>query len=317
MTQPAQPWTGLENVGPDKPLKFRRRVAALLYSGRPKTALKLANSALEAEISPNGRSKQQIQKIGADAALFTGDVKPYLQYSQKVRAEFPLQGEATLENLIAGKCVAIVGSADTGDTLGEIIDGFDVVVRAQYDPEFVSSSPSSLGSRTDVAYYSGRDLGAVLGELPGIVESGGLKFVVARAGDYTRHPELLEEGDAPCLRFYRHECSLYFHGRPLGVPRMVYDLLQFQPAEIGLFNIDLYSGQRWFAEGYRAREQSAFGPHSIMNDLLIVHDLLTDFRFLKAVKRSGVLVGYGASQRVLALTEDEYVTQLEKGGVFV
>lgn len=188
-----------------------------------------------------------------------------------------------------------MGPADTGDTLGETIDGFDLVVRAQYDPVFVSSSPSPLGSRTDVTYYSGRDPSAALGELSGVVESGGLKLVVARAGDYTRHAELLGEDDAPLLRFYRYECSLYFHGRPLGVLRMVYDLLQFQPAEIGLFNIALYSGKRWFAEGYRAREQSVFGPHSIMNDLLIVHDLLTDFRFLKAVKRSGVLVGYGAT----------------------
>lgn len=306
----------LQKVGADKPAKLRRRLAALLYAGRPKTALTVANSAAAEAQQLSRRVVQQVQKLAADAALFTGDTEPYTDYAREAGKSLPLPGEEQIEELVSGKRVAIVGPADTGDALGETIDGFDLVVRAQYAPQFVSSRRESLGSRTDVAYYSGRDLHAALDKLPGVVESGQLKLVVARPGDYTRHGQLLEAGAAPWLRFYRQECSLYFHGRPLGVPRMVYDLLQFQPAEIGLFNIDLYSGGRWFADGYRAPEQSAFGPGSIMNDLMVVHDLLTDFRFLRALTRAGAVVGYGASQRVLSMTEEEYVFQLEKGGAF-
>lgn len=305
----------LQNVDAGNPAKFRRRLAALLYAGRPKTALKLAQQAVETTRETGGRSAQQIQKLAADLALFTGDVEPHLALTQKAREQMPLPGEDLLARLVTGKRVAVVGPADTGDALGEVIDRFDVIVRTQYAPDFVNAHTETLGSRTDIAYYSGRDLTAAAQDLPGIVEAGGLKLVVARPGDRTRHAELASESP-DWLRFYRQDSSLYFHGRPLGVPRMVYDLLQFRPQEIGLFNIDLYSGARWFAGGYREEKQSVFAPHSIMNDLLIVHDLLTDFRFLEALRRSGAVVGYGASGKVLSMSEEEYVTQLEKGGAF-
>ncbi len=99
---------------------------------------------METTRETGGRSAQQIQKLAADLALFTGDVEPHLALTQKAREQVPLPGEDLLARLVTGKRVAVVGPADTGDALGEVIDRFDVIVRTQYAPDFVSAHTETL-----------------------------------------------------------------------------------------------------------------------------------------------------------------------------
>lgn len=258
----------------------------------------------------NAGTYRQAEKLHADAELLRGNLAPYVNYVAKARETAPLPGEQEMAELIRGKRVAIVGPADTGDSFGELIDQYDVVVRANYNPEFIAANHATQGSRTDIAYYNGRDIEQMLEQLEGEIEQGQLKMIVGRPLSYTS----LKDRELPWLRFYRTDFPLYFEGHPLGVQRISYDLLQFEPAEVTLFNTDFYTGQ--FAVGYRAAKDTVFGPGSMLNDLLVQHDLSFDFRFMKALVSTGVLNGAGKSGRVLGRTKDQYLRQLETEGVF-
>ncbi len=52
----------------------------------------------------------------------------------------------------------------------------------------------------------------------------------------------------------------------------------------------------------------------MLNDLIISHDLKTDFKLFKAMQATGVLTAQGVTKDVLDLTPDEYVAKLEQGG---
>lgn len=113
------------------------------------------------------------------------------------------------------------------------------------------------------------------------------------------------------LRFYRHDFSLGFHGPPMGIGRILYDVLQYQPAEVGLFNIDFFSGQTAFSKGYREDKDQGLGPYSIVNEIILAHDLAFEHRLTKAMAATGVLQAHGVAGKVLALSEAEYVEKLE------
>ncbi|WP_258934930.1 hypothetical protein [Nesterenkonia pannonica] len=94
---------------------------------------------------------------------------------------------------------------------------------------------------------------------------------------------------------------------------MVYDLAQFEPAEIAVFNTDLYTGTDAFAVGYREDKDTVFGPGSAMNDLIVNHDLRFDFTFLQRLQQAYLLTAHGRTAEVLSLTPDQYVRALETG----
>lgn len=279
-------------------------LSALLYLRREKEAGQVLDE-IEKE-AEDADKQRQLSKLRADIELLKGDHHPYIEYSERARRELPLNADSAMEALIKGRRVAIVGPADTGDTFGDVIDSFDVVVRTNFDSDFVRTHRTSMGSRTDIAYYSGRDLASGFERISESVAQGELKLVVGRMRSYYEYQHL----DVPWLRFYRHEFPLYFHGQPLGVQRMCYDLLQFDPAEICLFNTDFYTGQ--FTVGYREASDTVFGPGSVMNDLIVNHDLSFDFTFTQALRQADVLTAAGKAAEVLSLSLDEYLQRLEQ-----
>lgn len=285
---------------------LKQLMQTLSYVGDNEQAAQLADPQFWS--TTDRHTRRQLAKLHADAQLMTGDLQPYLDFSAEARRSAPLPGETEMEDLIRGKRVAIVGPADTGDRLGELIDSYDVIVRTNYNPEFVSANTTTMGSRTDIAYYGGKDLGERLSEIQGIVDTTDLKMVVGRAFSFDAH----RGHDLPWLRFYRNEFPLYFHGLPLGVQRMSYDLLQFEPSEVALFNTDFYTGQ--FTAGYRQDKDTVFGPGSMLNDLLVQHDLLFDFKFMRALQATGIVKGQGKAGHVLGRTPQQYITTLESEG---
>lgn len=251
----------------------------------------------------------QVKKLRADAELMTGKLDGYVDYSREARERTPLVADDTMEKLIKGKRVALVGPAETGDRLGHIIDEYDVVVRPRYQPEFLKENRDSQGSRTDITYYSGQDLTSLFESISTAAESGEVKVVNARPFSYAAHAHR----DLPWLRFYRQDFSLCFHGGSLGIQRMAYDLLQFEPAEICVFNSDLYTGNSMFTTGWRHGD--TFGPYSHINDIVVSHDVKSEFRFMKALMSTGVVTAQGRAAEVLAQTPEEYVRAVEEAGV--
>lgn len=256
--------------------------------------------------TPDPVSRLQVKKLQADVALLTGDHLPLVKHVEARAAERPLAGEELARDLIKGKRVAIVGPADTGENLGELIDSYDLVVRPRHQPEFVAAHPQRLGHRTDIAYYAGKDYRGVEDELQAAITARELQQVVVRpfAAGYITEPPAW-------LRFSRCEFGLYFRGAPMAPQRMIYDLLTFNPAEIALFNLDFYSGSQALAAGYR-ENAAGFGPGSPLNDVVMVHDLLGEFRFTRAFMGTGIVTAHGAAADTLNLSETEYLRRLEE-----
>lgn len=287
------------------PAELRQYLRARAYLGQHHEA-----AAEASEILAGARHKPErlaFQRLDADAHLLAGDVQPYIRHMAELRKRDPLPGDQEMRELVRGKRVAIVGPADSGESYGHEIDGFDLVVRPRFQPDFIAERAETLGSRSDIAYFSARDLLELKDQTAAAVESGELKLAVGRSMSH-KH---LKHLDLPWLRFYRQEFSLYYHGSQLGIQRIAYDLLQFDPSEICLFNVDFYAGSSPFTRGYRDGVDVAFGPGSILNDLVLVHDLRSDFAFMKSLKNSGRLTARGVAQEVLSLSTEEYLQKLE------
>ncbi|MFC6384094.1 hypothetical protein ACFP47_08520, partial [Nesterenkonia lacusekhoensis] len=259
---------------------LRNLFKALVYTGSPETAAQL--SRMQHWAKDDFQAQQRLQKMHADALLMTGRAEPYCAYAETVREQAPLPGEGRMAELVTGNRVAVVGPAETGDRLGELIDSYDVVVRPRYQPEFLAAHPETMGSRTDIAYYSGFDMDEFLTQAEEAVDRGDLQLVNARPFTHATHAHLGHRW----LRFYRHDFSLCYSGAQLGIQRMVYDLLQFEPSEICIFNSDFYTGARMFSEGWRPVDR--FGPGSHINDIVAAHDIKADFEFTQALMKTGI-----------------------------
>lgn len=287
---------------------LRQLMKALIYLDHHGEASHLAED-IDYWAKNDENDRTAVRKLHADAEMMRGNLEPYFRYAAAQRKACRLPAENLTLDLVKDQRVAIVGPAATNDQLGEIIDEYDVVVRPNFNPEFIAAHPESMGSKTDIAYYSGQDMTKLMGDVENLVQAAGVHVVTARSFSYHAH----QHRELPWLRFSRHDWSLSFHGSPLGIQRMIYDLLQFRPAEIGIFNSDFYTGSGEFAEGYRSKR--SFGPGSFMNDLVVVHDLLMDFKFTQAMLRTGRVTAHGRAADVLNMTPDEYIKAVEKAGV--
>lgn len=265
---------------------------------------------VERTISPrvvvaNTKDRRHLQKLAADVALVGGDPEPLRRYVRHRAAELPLPGESRYQDLVQGKRIAVVGPAPTGEKWGDAIESYDLVVRPQFR-RFSGEQAVERGSRTDIAYYSGRDLKEAWSDVSQAVARGEVHTVVGRPS----YQPALGASPPSWFRLARTEFGLYFRGVPLAMPRILYDLIQFEPKEIGLFHADFYAGKQTFTPGYREGSE-VFAPGAAINDLVIVHDLAYEFRCTKWFMKTGLITPYGASAEVLALNEGEYLSRLD------
>lgn len=296
-------WLGTTSAGHTR--HRQKLLSALVYLGRGEDALRLIDPMPWTPVHEVDRHR--LRKMAADTHLIHGNLGPYQEYSAQRRKKLPLHGETKMETLIRGRRIAVVGPADTGDRLGEEIDGYDVIIRPRLMTEFDAEQAARLGTRTDIAYFSGRDIADFREEASAAVAAGRLQMVIGRGLSMASAGDELPDW----MRFYSHDYSLGFHGPPMGIGRILYDVLQFHPAQVSLFNMDFFSGQKAFGKGYREEKDQQMGPYSIVNEVVLAHDLAFEHRLTKAMAASGVLDAKGVAGEVLALTEDQYIARLE------
>ncbi|GFZ84534.1 tetratricopeptide repeat protein [Nesterenkonia alkaliphila] len=304
LAQRSAAWLGTASAGHSR--HRQKLLSALVYLGEYQQAQQLIDPM---PWTPSTTSeKHRLAKMAADVHLIQGRPQPLIDHAAARAADLPLPGEELFRELVAGKRVAVVGPADTGDRLGELIDSFDVVIRPRLMTEFDDAQLARLGSRTDISYFSGRDLEEFVPVAEQAVAHGELQMVVGRALSMSSFSAELPDW----LRFYRHDYSLGFHGPPMGIGRILYDVLQFAPAEIGLFNIDFFTGQTAFGAGYREGKDAGLGPYSIVNEIILAHDLVFEHRLTTAIAATGLLRGHGVVADVLDLDEPAYIQRLEE-----
>ncbi|WP_146339456.1 hypothetical protein [Nesterenkonia sp. NBAIMH1] len=299
----------LRGIPLESPLWLKHLLGA--YAHLDQDARLLRTAARPLVDTGTARAGIAAEKLRADAALYTGDASHLIAHAARRREQLTLPGEELMHQLVHGKRIAVVGPAAASDALGEAIEDYDIVVRTQYKPQTLRGRAAKVGERTDIAYFQTKDLTSDWDQLAETIPASGVKLAVARP---LMHTVLsAEERQAPdWLRFARFEYGLYFRGAPLGIQRILYDLLQFAPAEVGLFHADFYAGTGTFTAGYRHQENT-FGPHSALNDLVMMHDLGYEFRFVQRLLRAGTITAHGTAAEVLGLSEDEYLGRLESG----
>lgn len=288
------------------------RLSALAVLNRPEEISELF---LPAPWTPQTELQcKRFEKYLADAWFAQGNAQPLREFAMKQRSEHPLPGDAVMIDLIRGKRVAIVGPSDLGEQNGSEIDAFDTVIRPRFNKAFVDLHRSSGGARTDISYYSSTDIGPLIAESEAAAASGEIQLAVTRPLAYAALSN--RAGADAWLRFYRHEYSLHFMASPLGIPRMVYDVLQFEPSEVRIFNTDLYTGNSVFATGYRDARDVSLAANSLLNDLFRSHDLRAEFTLFKALRSTGEISAAGRLAEILNCDASEYLRLLESSATF-
>ena len=295
----------LHGIPLESALWLKHLLGAYAYLGQEEKLAQTTAKPRVTALSP--RVKTQVDKLRADVALFTGDPQPLVEHARQRRDELPLPGDERMEQLVTGRRVAVVGPAASEEQFGEEIDAHDVVIRTRHLGQPTPEQAARVGSRTDIAYYSGKDLLETYDDVAAAAESGELKLAVTR-------PFYIEglSASPQWLRCARFEYGLYFRGAPQGIQRIVYDLLQFQPTQISLFHADFYAGTQVAAAGYRGGYGS-FGPYAGTNDVVVMHDLAYEFRSMQKLMSTGHITARGTAAEVLELSEPDYLKRLQRG----
>ena len=295
----------LQGIPLESALWLKHLWGAYAYLGDEEALTRSAAKPRVGIISP--RVEAQVTKLRADLALFTGEAQPLIDHSRARRRGLPLAADAHMEQLVRGKRVAVVGPAASQEHFGAEIDAHDVVIRTRNRPDPTEEQTVRSGARTDIAYYSGKDLLESYGEVAAAAEAGALQLVVTR-------PFVIEAIPAvpAWLRPVRFEYGLYFRGAPQGMQRIVYDLLQFEPTQVSLYNADFYAGQQAAVAGYRPG-YGGFGPYAETNDVVVMHDVAYEFRLMQKLMATGRVTARGVTAEVLALGEEEYLSRLTHG----
>lgn len=208
--------------------------------------------------------------------------------------------DASFAECIRDKRIAIVGPVDVGLESGLEIDSFDLVIRPTHRANNVLPH-RQFGSRSDIAYYLEDDLSLGLPDnfLPSMRD---LRFVVLAESCRQRFPWLSELGERLRTRF---EIGIrrnpFLVGYPTAIPRILIDVLRFAPAEVKVFNANLYLGRR-YAGNYL---QESGEPFSFYPGFTL-HDPISNFIFLQRAWQGGWFKVDAVLAGILSLSAQEY-----------
>jgi glycosyltransferase involved in cell wall biosynthesis len=241
--------------------------------------------------------------------LLLGNTELYFNRQQSVVNFYKKQYTSTekiFENYIKGKSIAIVGPVDSGLNLGEEIDSYDVVLRFNY-MGMSAFSKSSFGERTDISFYISQLLLRNNIDTKTVTFMNKLDWIIVD----TEHKEsdVCFSGVKRPLRqrFYAGHPHInpFFKGTPSGIQRAIMDLLRFDIGKLKVFNTNL------FLENNYAKAYKSHGKSGIDYFNFIRHDPLSNFIFLKRLKEFEILETDSVLNRVLEMSEKEYIEALE------
>jgi hypothetical protein len=166
---------------------------------------------------------------------------------------------------ILGKKVAIVGPAHAKKLRGSEIDDHDIVVRINIKGDDSLPDSRSHGLRTDVIYLNGVWTDSFTTSNYQTLLNSNCHFVWRTRKN--KH-KVLKSHSLTGID------NLEVSGSFLMLPRIVFDLLQFNPASINVFHNDFYSGKNVYEQNFNSRRNA-----QTMWDLAD-HDLLTSLNFM-------------------------------------
>lgn len=209
--------------------------------------------------------------------------------------------DQALVDLLQGKKIAIVGPAPSEEAAGTEIDSFDVVVRLnRVTHEGLDSVV--FGTRTDLASFNIERLKAIV-QQQGVPWNPEVRCILVKNPPTKRELSTI----APyhwVVRDRRLE-NYQLDGTINHVPTLIFFLLRYSPAVIKLFNVNFFLSENPYDESYRGGVS--------LRQLIWGHDnLVLGLSFVRRMRDIGAIVGDVACNRVLDLTNEQYLMGLER-----
>ncbi len=216
-------------------------------------------------------------------------------------------------DFINGSKIALVGPGVNEFNNGRIIDNFDRVVILGYRGNEGRADPSVSGSRVDASYYGNGSASKFLNSE--IVEKLGdeLKFASFKTG---KNRKLFKKYSVNTRVFFR---NTFVNGSPMMAQNAIFDILLHNPANLTIFNTDLYSSSKTHhstytdVSTYKINKGNKLWPfHAFGTAGFSHHDIFSNFIYTKnKFLKNTIAVDKGLND-VLVLSIDEYAVKLEE-----
>ncbi|MGP4060490.1 hypothetical protein [Halobacillus sp. H74] len=258
--------------------------------------LKSANETI-AMIKKNDFDKSLLDRWEIFHTILKGDKK---QANILCEPNFS-KADRTFFNYISGKRVAIVGPAPVIEDLSKEINSFDVVIRFNYKGELPKNG---FGNRIDVSYYNGGTANYLNNKDTYFLND--VKFSCFKSIRYQYQKDKIsnQEGRA----FFPLPAEFLFSGNPNALPNVLFDILHFNPKYVKVFHCNLYLTNTPHYKGYqlKKREKNSFWQ------AFAVHELITQFNFLKNIWKVKLFEPDKTLEAVLKLTPEKYMETMEE-----
>ena len=221
---------------------------------------------------------------------------------QTMTGKNPSLYDSNYHKLIKGKRIAVVAPGNTGVMNGNEIDGFDLVARTNFrSHQKIRAQGDLLGTRTDICYFNGSFEPDNRDEIIQTFKSEPIQYSILRF-----HDEAALQTYRPLLPTrVSHIWNAFYKMNTYAIPKIIFDLVRYEPAEIKVFNADFYLRDRNHFEGY----------YDYDIDLVLSflgHDVLRNFRLVKCFKEAGLTQTDEVLTQVLNMSEDQVIRRAQE-----
>lgn len=207
-------------------------------------------------------------------------------------------------NYICGKSIAIVGPASNGIKHGNEIDNFDIVVRLNYSGNDRRPPSDEFGSKTDVSYYRKYVLNWI-SENNRSECFNDVKWVVSISQSKKYFDYINLNSNSNCRTILnKHEFMSY--SAPNAIQSLLYDVLQFNPRYIKLFNINFYLTKEQHHSSYK------FNNDIVSHCEFAQHYLIPQFLFVKGLYTNRKIDVDDRLKEILSMSGKDYVSAISK-----
>jgi len=254
-----------------------------------------------------GRSVNRLEKI-LGMRRYSQDMKAYLllnkgemEKARKILTRKFNKEDRKFARYIKDKSIAIVGPASSAKSPEEEINSFDIVIRNNLVSEAYAPKGIKGQYRAECSYYNGW----VSNEINKKNQSRFLEqydYCIFKSLDFDYQKDFKKKGKAREVKMP----VFFFNGSPNMIPIILYDLLNFEPSRVKLFNVNFYLARTIYNKDYYNKDMFK-GRRS-----LAAHDALSNFNFVRNIWKADLIETDEECTSVLEMSPQEYCKRLEE-----
>lgn len=215
--------------------------------------------------------------------------------------KYETQKDTTYKEIIKNKRVAVIGPNEPYDNPGEEIDSFDVVIRLNII-DFSKYEPRKFGTKKNVTSYVRDVLVKNFSKILSNLKTDQYIYF----NSYTNDPIKELTTDIPNIRqtidFSNRRNTIFYSGYATHIQRVILDTIRFQPAEIKIFNTNMWLNIQ--------KNNFYHYQHSYSSMQLILHDIFSNFIFMKKLYENNIITGDHLICNILSLSTEDYLKEI-------